>query len=65
VVAAFVAYPAVCYVIQVSGRYRFPLEPSLFLLAANMVSGILRSSFAMVSNFIRDRRESVVTAAGL
>ena len=65
VIAAFVAYPAVYYVIEVSGRYRFPLESILFLLAANLFSGILRSSFAIVSNFIRDRRESVVTAAGL
>ena len=63
--AVLVAYPAVYYVIQVSPRYRFPLEPILLLLAANLFSGILRSSLAMVSNFIRDRRESVVTAAGL
>jgi hypothetical protein len=61
--AALVAYPAMYYVVQVSGRYRFPLEPILFLLTANLFSGILRSRFAMVSNFIRDRRESVVTAA--
>lgn len=53
VIAAFVVYPAVYYVIQVSGRYRFPLEPILFLLAANLFSSVLGSSFAMVSNFIR------------
>jgi hypothetical protein len=65
VIAALVAYPAVYYVIQVSPRYRFPLEPILFLLAANLFSGILRSSFAMVSNLTRNRRESMVTAAGV
>jgi hypothetical protein len=36
--AALVAYPAVYYVIQISPRYRFPLEPILFLLAADLVS---------------------------
>lgn len=34
--AAAAAYPAVYYVIQVSPRYRFPLECILFLLAARM-----------------------------
>ena len=65
VIPVFVAYPAVYYVIQVSGRYRFPLESILFLLAANVVSGNLGSSYAKVSNFIRNRHESVVTAAEL
>jgi len=35
--ATLVAYPAVYYVIQVSPRYRFPLEPILFLLAADLL----------------------------
>ena len=33
----FVAYPAVYYIIQVSPRYRLPIEPFLFLLAAHLV----------------------------
>jgi hypothetical protein len=40
--AALLAYPAVYYVIQVSPRYRFPLEPILFLLAANLLCCLLR-----------------------
>jgi hypothetical protein len=38
---AAVAYPAVYYVIQSTGRYRFPLEPILFLLAASLLSGYM------------------------
>jgi len=38
---AAVAYPAVYYVIQSTGRYRFPLEPILFLLAASLLCGVL------------------------
>ena len=38
--AALIAYPAVYYIIQVSVRYRFPLEPIFFLLAATLLSPI-------------------------
>jgi hypothetical protein len=55
---ALVAYPAVYYVVQVSGRYRFPLEPILFLLAANLLAGTLRPALAKVSIPIGNRRES-------
>jgi hypothetical protein len=41
--AVFIAYPAVYYVIQVSPRYRFPLEPILLLLAANLFFCTLRN----------------------
>lgn len=58
-IAALAAYPAVYYVIQVSARYRFPLEPILFLLTAYLFLDILGSGLAMVSNFIRDRRGSI------
>jgi len=39
---ALIAYPAVYYLVQVSGRYRLPLEPILFLLTATLLPGILR-----------------------
>ncbi|MBV9499426.1 MAG: hypothetical protein JO138_08620 [Acidobacteriaceae bacterium] len=32
----FIAYPAVYYLLQASPRYRLPVEPFLFLLAANV-----------------------------
>jgi len=43
---ALVAYSAVYYIIQVSPRYRFPLEPMLFLLSAQLLtvrSGLARA----------------------
>jgi hypothetical protein len=42
--ATLIAYPAVYYVIQVSPRYRFPLEPILFLLAASLFSGYMNGT---------------------
>ncbi len=47
--AALVAYPSVYYVIQVSPRYRFPLEPILFLLAANLLVETLSRGAARAS----------------
>jgi hypothetical protein len=40
--AVLAAYPFVYYVIEVSPRYRYPLEPLLFLLAANLVVAAVR-----------------------
>ncbi len=43
-----IAYPAIYYIIQVSPRYRFPIEPFLFLLAAHLtwtVTANLRVQF--------------------
>ena len=45
VAAVLAAYPAVYYVIQASPRYRFPVEPILFLLAANLFFSILGARF--------------------
>lgn len=64
VIPVFVGYPAVYYVIQVSERYRYPLEPVLFLLAASLFTWILRSSIVMDSYFMRYLNDSVVTPAG-
>jgi hypothetical protein len=40
--AALAAYPAVYYVIQASARYRFPIEPILFLLAAYLAGEMVK-----------------------
>jgi hypothetical protein len=49
--AALAAYPVVYYVIQASARYRFPIEPILFLLAAYLAMEI-------VNRVRRNRRRS-------
>lgn len=51
---AFVAFSAVYYVIQVSPRYRFPLEPILFLLAANQLVEALRLAVVKIPRLIRN-----------
>ena len=43
VVPVLISFLAVYYVIQASGRYRFSLEPILFLRAANLFAGMRRS----------------------
>ena len=48
-IAALVAYPAVYDVIQVSPRYRLPLEPILLLRAASLFFGIFRSHARITS----------------
>jgi hypothetical protein len=62
VMPVFVGYSAVYYVIEASGRYRYPLEPILFLLAASLVAGIIRHIVAAVSSFNR-RRDIAATSA--
>jgi hypothetical protein len=53
--AAIVTYPAVYYVIQMSPRYRFPLEPILFLLATYPLAEPLWFGLTAVSRLIRRR----------
>lgn len=38
--AIFIAYPVIYYFVQSSPRYRYPVEPLLFLLAAYFASGL-------------------------
>jgi hypothetical protein len=47
-IPVLVCYPAIYYIIQASGRYRFPLEPLLFLLAASLFA-------SPVSRFVGQR----------
>ena len=52
---ALVAYSAVYYIIQVSPRYRFPLEPMLFLLSAQLLTVEVRFGQGPASILIRER----------
>jgi MFS family permease len=52
--AVLVAFPAVYWIIQVSPRYRFPMEPLLFLLAANLFV----SAVGNLAQFYRSGRSS-------
>jgi hypothetical protein len=45
--ATFLSYPAVYYLIQVSPRYRFPLEPLLFLFSAALLTNARSSRSAV------------------
>jgi hypothetical protein len=64
VTAVLAAYPAVYYVVQASPRYRFPVEPILFLLAANLFFTILGRRFPVPnSNIIRIVARTGVTPA--
>ncbi len=37
---AFTLFPAIYYIVQASPRYRFPIEPLMFLFAAAMVDAV-------------------------
>jgi len=63
--AVLAAYPAVYYVIQASPRYRFPIEPVLFLLAANLFFSILGRAFSGLEFPRKNGRGSGVTPASL
>jgi len=61
-VAVLAAYPAVYYLIQVSPRYRSPVEPILFLLAGHFCASVA-SRFPALSSLIGDRRHGTAVAA--
>jgi hypothetical protein len=47
------AYPAIYYLIEVSPRYRYPVEPLLFLLAGYLASDVWRRIVAARSSWHR------------
>jgi hypothetical protein len=56
-----IAYPAVFYVIQVSPRYRLPIEPFLYLLAANLCCAFAATLRAQVKNAGRVHKAEAVS----
>jgi hypothetical protein len=58
--AVLAAYPAVYYVIQVSPRYRFPMECILFLLAAHLCRHLQVALFRKTPHATESRKPVVV-----